>query len=133
MRPVFDIVDARQKDPNRGHRRCQGDLGLDVQALPPHGRKTELRGPLLDVGDQRRLADPGVPGNQHDLRLSLAGELKSVVQQAALGLTTNDLNACSSDHGALPRPIVLHRHRAVTPPRIGQRPAKRKRGDAAGC
>ena len=125
MRLVFDIVDPRQKDPNRGHRGCQRDLGLDVQALSPSGRKTKLSGALLHVGDQRRLADPGVPGNQHDLRLSLAGEPEGVVQLAALGLTTNDLNACSSDHGALPRPIVLHRHRAVTPPCIGERPAKR--------
>ena len=74
MRLVFDIVDPRQKDPNRGHRGCQRDPGLDVQALSPSGRKTKLSGPLLHVGDQRRLADPGVPGNQHDLRLSLAGE-----------------------------------------------------------
>ena len=42
VRPVPVIVDSRQKDPNRGHRRCQGDLGPDVQALPPRGRKTEL-------------------------------------------------------------------------------------------
>ena len=125
MRLVFDIVDPRQKDPNRGHRRCEGDPGLDVQALSPRGRKSELSGALLHVGDQRRLADPGVSGNQYDLRLSLAGERESVVQLAALRLTTNDLNSCSSDHGALLRPIVLHRHRAVTPPRIRKRPARR--------
>src|SRR5690242_14462941 len=117
--PGFDTVDPREQIPNRRHRRRQRNIGLDVEALSARGDESELAGMLLQVGDQRRLADAGVPGNQDHLGPALTSERHGFMDLADLGLTANDLNGCTSAHEPLPRPIVFYRHPAVTTPQCG--------------